>query len=177
MPWLGARLREHHRPRHMRDAPPELAINEVAEPSGGESQRNQWRDKIGDVEPPLATTARKKPKRDQHAEEAPMETHAALPYGENLERMREVIEWFVEQHVAKTPAQNDAEHAVEQHVVDIARMPSREQVLSSADFSQHHERYEPDEIHEPVPSDGDGTDLECDRIELRMDEHRERRRK
>ncbi len=41
-----------------------------------------------------------------------METHPALPHGKDLERMREVVERLVEQHVAETPTQNHAEHAV-----------------------------------------------------------------
>ena len=91
--------------------------------------------------------------------------------GKDLERMREVVERLVEQHVAEAAAEDHAEHAVEQHVVDVARMPAGEQVLPRAQLAEHREQDEPDEVHEPVPADGDGPDLERDGIELRMDEH------
>ena len=47
-------LRKHHPPRHVGHATHELAVDEVAEASGGEAQRTQRRHEIGDVEPALA---------------------------------------------------------------------------------------------------------------------------
>ena len=85
--------------------------------------------------------------------------------------MREVVERLVEEHVAEAAAEDHAEHAVEQHVVDVARMPAGQQVLPRAQLAEHDEQHERDEVHEPVPAHGDGADLERDGIELRMDEH------
>ena len=78
----------------------------------------------------------------QHAEEAAVEAHAALPQLEDLERMREVVARLVEQHVAQAPAEDHAEHAVEQHVVDVARMPAGEHVAARAPAAEHDEEDE-----------------------------------
>ena len=73
----------------------------------------------------------------------------------DLERMRQVVHRLVEQHVAEAAAEDHAEHAVEQHVVDVARMPAGEQVLPRAYLAQHDEQHEADQVHEPVPADGE----------------------
>src|SRR2546430_3011804 len=114
MPRQIVDLREHHRPRTARGAPDELAVDEVAEPSGREPERTQRRDEVGDVEPAPAALSRIEPEADQHAEKAAVEAHAALPDLEDLQRMNEVVERLVEQHVAESPAQDYAEHTVEQ---------------------------------------------------------------
>ena len=171
MPRLRTRGRKHHSPRQIGDAAPQLAVDEVAEPARREAERHQRRHEIGDVEPALVAPPREEPERDQHAEKAAVEAHPALPHGKDLERVREIVERLVENDVAEAAAQDHAEHAVEQHVVDVARMPSGQQVLSRAKLAEHREQDERDEIHEPVPADGDRADLERDGIELRMDEH------
>ncbi len=85
--------------------------------------------------------------------------------------MLEVVKRLVEEHVAQAPADDHAEHAVEEHVVDVARMPAGEEVLPRADLPQHREQDEPDEVHESVPAHGQWPDMERDGIELRMNEH------
>src|SRR5690349_10398240 len=115
-------LRKHHRPRTGRGAADQLAVDEIAEPAGGEPQRTQRRNEIGDVEPAPPALTRIERERDQHAEKPAVEAHAALPHLKYLEWMNEVIERLVEQDVAQATAENHAEHAVEQHVVDVARM-------------------------------------------------------
>ena len=108
-----------------RRGPTSSPLMKLPQASGGESERHQRRDKIGDVEPALRRCARAEPQRDQHAEEAAVEAHPALPYLKDLQRMREVVERLVEQDVTEAAAEDHAEHAVEQHVVDVARMPAR----------------------------------------------------
>ena len=100
-----------------------------------------------------------------------MEAHAALPELEDLQRMREVIERLVEQHVAQPAADDHADHPVEQHVVDVARMPARQQVLARPPLAQDDEQDEADEIHEPVPADRERSELNGHGIELRVNQH------
>src|SRR5439155_21756205 len=110
-----------------------------------------------------------------------VEAHATLPNLEDLQRMNEVVERLVEQHVAESTAQDHAEHTVEQHVVDVARMPARQQHLARAHAAEHHEQNESDEVHEPVPADRERPEdehddvelekLQRDRVELWMNEH------
>ena len=143
-----------------------LPMRPAASPSG-----HKRRDEVGDLEPALAPHAREHPHRDEHAEEAAVEAHAALPDREDLERMRGVIERLVEEHVAQAPAEDHAEHAVEQHVVDVARMPAGEQVAPRAILPSTMTSTNASEVHEPVPAHGDRADAERDRIELRVNEH------
>ena len=101
-----------------------------------------------------------------------MKTHSAGPDLKYLERMLHVIQRLVEEHVAQPPAQNDAEHAIEQHVVDVARMPARQQIAARANLPEPHEEHERKQVHETVPAHGDGTDLERNGIEIWVDQHR-----
>ena len=82
--------------------------------------------------------------------------------------MGEVIGGLVEKHVTEPPPQNDAEDAVEQHVVDIARMPAGQKILPRAILPKHNEKYEAHQVHEPIPAHREWTELKRDRIELGM---------
>ncbi len=86
--------------------------------------------------------------------------------------MGEIVQRLVEQHVAEAAAENHPEHAEEEHVVDVARVPTGEQVLPGAQLAQHNEEHEPDQVHQAVPAHGQRPDVEGNRIELRMDKHR-----
>src|SRR6266567_2571812 len=101
-----------------------------------------------------------------------MEAHAPLPERQHFERMSEIIERLVEQNVAQATAENHAEHAEEKHVVDVARMPPCQQILSCAILAENDEQDEADQIHQPVPAYGQRSDVEGDRIELRVNQHR-----
>ncbi|MNN29935.1 hypothetical protein D3C81_1435600 [compost metagenome] len=102
-----------------------------------------------------------------------MERHAALPDLEDLERMREVVGGLVEQHIAQTPAQDHAEHAVEQHVVEVARGPAArsDMRLAHAQAAEPQEHDEAGQVHQAVPADGQRAQVNRDRVELRMNEH------
>jgi hypothetical protein len=102
-----------------------------------------------------------------------MERHAALPYREDLERVREVVAGLVEEHVAEPPTDDDAEHAPEQQVVDIGPYPAsrREVRLLHAQRCKPQEEDERNEVSQPVPVDLDRPQREGDRVELRVHEH------
>ena len=51
-----------------------------------------------------------------------MEAHSALPHRKDFERVREVVERLVEEDVAQAAAEDHAEHAVHQHVVDVLHL-------------------------------------------------------
>ena len=96
-----------------------LPIRPAAKPVGTHgatrsvtSRNGRWRD------------AREQGDRDDHAEQAAVEGHAALPDGEDLERMGEVERRLVEQHVAEPATDDGAEDAVEEQVLDVAPGPA-----------------------------------------------------
>ena len=95
-----ARAAEHHAPGRIGDAAPELAVDEIAQPAGGEADGHQRRDVIHQVPPVDALSVSDEGHRRQHAEKTAVEGHAALPDGEDLERVGEVVTRFVEEDVA-----------------------------------------------------------------------------
>src|SRR4026208_178877 len=59
------------------------------------------------------------PHGDDHAEKPAVKRHAALPDGEDLERIRRVVRRLVEQQVAQPPAEDHAEHGEKDEVVEL----------------------------------------------------------
>src|ERR1700682_2812179 len=100
-----------------------------------------------------------------------MEAHSSLPDRQHFGGVREIVERLVEQHIAESAAENRSENAVEKHVVDVARMPTRQKVLTRANLAEDHELYEADQVHQPIPTHRKRAQLKGDRIELRMNEH------
>jgi hypothetical protein len=105
--------------------------------------------------------ARKQPEGNQHAEQAAVKAHSALPHGKYLERMRKIVERLVENDVAESPAEDHAEHAVEQHVVDVAGMPSGQEILPRAEFSEHSKQHEPIKYMSPYQRTGSSNVCEA----------------
>ena len=99
-----------------------------------------------------------------------MERHAALPDGEDLERMARVVLGLVEQHVAQAPAEDHAEHGEKQQIVELLARHRRE-ALADAPQAEPPARGEAEEVHEAVPAHRQGPDGERDRIDVRMDQH------
>ena len=121
--------------------------------------------------------AREQRHRDDHAEQAAVERHAALPDREDLERMGGVEAGLVEQHVAEPAADDGAEHAVEEQVLDVATRPAARRELRQArpPRGEEEEQAEADQVGDAVPVDGDRhadlREVERDRVELRVHEH------
>ncbi len=58
---------------------------------------------------------------DDHAEQAAMERHAAVPDSEDLQGMLEILGEVVEQDVAEPSAEHDAEHGPDDEIVEQVR--------------------------------------------------------
>src|SRR5690606_30616924 len=114
---------DDHGPRRVRARrrAPQLAVDEVADAPEAEPGRDPRRDEIGDGEKGLADVAGEEPDRDEHADQAAVERHAAFPSLENVQRVREQVlaPGRIEDHVADAPADDHAERAVEDQVVDL----------------------------------------------------------
>src|SRR5690606_19293200 len=170
-----AGLREHHRPGALGGSPPELAVDEVAQTPGGKTDGHQGCDEVDHVPEWLAASPAIQPDRQDHAQQAAVEGHPPLPHREDLERMREVVARLVEEDVAEAAADDDAHRPPEQQVLELGRREMR--ARGAPGIAQSHpaeevEGGECDEVHEAVPAHGERADLERDRVELRMDEHR-----
>src|SRR6185369_7958067 len=173
------RLRKDHRPRQRRigEAPPQLAVDEVADSPCREPGRHARRDEVGDLEELALARAREERDRDDDAEEAAVKRHPALPDHEDLERMRSVVPRLVEQHVAEPAADDGAEDAVEEQILDVAPRPAtlRELRQPRAPPGEKEEQREADQIRDAIPvdrqRDAEARQVERDRVELRMPQH------
>src|SRR5271167_197875 len=113
MPRHRVDLRKHHRPGQVGGSAPQFAVDEVAEASCRKSERHQWCDEVGNLEPALVASTREHRQRDQHPKKPAVKAHASLPQRQNLERMRKIVEWLVEQDVAEAATENDPKDAEE----------------------------------------------------------------
>src|SRR5438874_1163779 len=106
MPGQIVDLRKNHRPWNVGRSTHQLAVDEIAKPPGRKTQRAKRCDEIGHVEPALSTPRCEEPQGDQHAEKATVEAHATVPQLEDFERVSQVVERLVEQHVAEPAAED-----------------------------------------------------------------------
>jgi hypothetical protein len=88
--------------------------------------------------------------------------------------LRQVIAGVVENHLSQPATENDAEHAVEQQIVELRggdeAGPGTDTVAPEKD-----ELNERDQIHQAVPAHRQRAERESDGVELRVEKHRGRR--
>src|SRR5262249_27559387 len=97
----GSAIAKHHAPRHVGDAAPERAVDKVAEASGAGADGHEGGEVANQPPPVDALAPGKEAHRHEHAKEAAVKRHAALPYGEDFQRMRKVVLRLVEEHIAE----------------------------------------------------------------------------
>src|SRR5690348_9537417 len=85
--------------------------------------------------------------------------------------MLQIIAELIKKYVTQTAAHNHAEHTVEQHIVQHADGECPPGISFDTVAPQQNEASESDEIHEPVPSNRKRSELDGNRINLRMNEH------
>ena len=91
-----------------------------------------------------------------HADQAAVKRHAAFPDAKIIERIFDEALEAIEQHPADAPAENHAQRAVENEVVDIGRLPGRTR-LRGAPAASHQATRKGDDIRQPVPADRRGA--------------------
>ena len=72
--------------------------------------------------------------------------------------MRQVLGRLVEQHLAQPAADDDAEHAVEQQVVQLLRIDAVPGLDARPTPAEEQEGDEAGEVHQAVPADGQRAD-------------------
>src|SRR4051812_49151812 len=88
-----------HPPGHIGDATPQLAVDEVAHAPSGDAEGHERSDEVHEPQIRDVVPASGDHHGEHYAEQSTVERHAALPDGEDLERMREVVIGLVEEHV------------------------------------------------------------------------------
>src|SRR6476469_1508216 len=110
---------EDHTPGHSGDASPELAVDEVTHAPSSEAERRERRDEVHDAEVRSVMAPCRETHGEHHAEKAAVEGHAALPDGEDFERMAYVVARLVEKHIAQASAEDHAQHGEKYEIVEL----------------------------------------------------------
>src|ERR1700690_4143596 len=110
--------RKDHRPRDVGLAPVELAVDEIADAAKEEADRYRLDDDVGERQDRQLASASEEHDRQGDAERTAVERHPALPQIERLDRVLDVIDQIVEQHVADAAAEHDAKRRPDEEIVD-----------------------------------------------------------
>ena len=164
---------EHHGPWQHRIsfAPPQLTVDEVTYPTCCQARGHTRRNKVSDPQPsPLALPSKDR-RGHKHTQHTTMKTHATLPHREHFQRVRRVIQGFVKQAITQAPTQHHAHHAVKQNVFNVLFGPRAQRYLLcirrmlQAQSGQAHKQGKCSQVRQAIPMDGQGPQLQGDRID------------
>ena len=119
------RLGEHHAPRQARRPAEQLAVDEIGDAAEEQADRHRGGDEVARAPRIDAVAARERPDGDDAADERAVERHAALPDGDDVLRIGEVVARLIEDDEAETAAEHDAGGYIEQQVVDLGDVEGR----------------------------------------------------
>src|ERR1700689_1390908 len=120
----AVRVRYSEAPGQIRRFAPELAIDEIPEPSGEKTDARQGRQEIEHIGNSLALHPREYDGRGQHSRHTPVKRHAAVPDMKHIEPILRDHVMAVENAPTHAAADDDADGAVKNEIVDIERNPS-----------------------------------------------------
>jgi hypothetical protein len=109
---------------------------------------------------------------DGDAEEAAVEAHAAVPDAQDLQRLHPDQLRRVEQHIAQTPAEDDAQRDPEHQVIDLLGIGRRRRSAPEPRVAHQTDRVAPaqqdaGDIGQSVPTDRERADLDQHGVEIR----------
>src|ERR1019366_1889943 len=90
--------------------------------------------------------------REEHAQKPAVKRHTTLPYRQDIQRVREIVGRFVEQHIAQAPAQDHAQHAEKEQVVEYGVGDVAARTPFDAAAGEHEGNTETDQVHQTVPA-------------------------
>ena len=134
-----------------------------------EADRGDDGDAVGEGEDVDPVPAAEPGDGDGDAQHAAVEAHAALPDGDNVQRMPEEGAGLVEQHIADPPAENDAKRRPGEEIIHLQRRRDRGRPLRNPPHQSPAE-HEAGDIGNRIPVDGEGAELDQNRVEIRKDE-------
>src|SRR5210317_1811417 len=157
-------------PRHRRFLAPQLAVDEVADAAGAQPDRHQRGDEIRDLQHRPLQRFAVQPHCSHDPQQAAVKRHPALRDLEDVKRIVEPQAPTVEKAVAQAPADNDADHAVENQVVDLFRGNHRPGLLRAPRGQQPGSK-KTDDVHQPVPANRERTYRKDNRVDFRVGQH------
>lgn len=90
---------------------PQFTVNKVAQAPSTKTKRNEWGNKIRDLEEGTFSTAGEDNHHHDNANQASVEGHAAVPDTEKIQRIGHKLREIVEQNITNTSTEEDAEEA------------------------------------------------------------------
>ena len=147
------RLWKQHQPRIIRagDTSPQFAIDKIAQAPRRQAKWHQRRNKIRHFPKITAGFARVPNHRDQYAQKSAVERHTALPNLENIARIGQKFRRFIKQHIAQTPAENHAQYAIKQDIVQLDRLEPEQRHFFRAVFTHEQKHQKRRQIGQAVP--------------------------
>ena len=117
----------------------------------------------------------KPPHRHDHADQAAVKRHAALPYEQYVEGVRQIVIGAVDQDVAEPAAENHAERRPDDEVVDVPFLERRVRQAGQGDDIAPTQQQAGD-IGQRVPTYREWSDLYENRIDggIREDGRKQR---
>ncbi len=101
--------RKDHGPRHVADAAPQLAVDEIGQPAEEQADRRHDGHEIGQHQGIDLVAPSEQQDGGDDAQKPAMERHAAFPQGQDGQRIGGVEQRLVEQHVAQPAAEDHAQ--------------------------------------------------------------------
>ncbi|MNQ99905.1 hypothetical protein D3C85_1156580 [compost metagenome] len=176
---LDAGVAEADGPGNRRLAAPELAVDEVGDAPEQQADGRDRGDQVAQAQRIDLLAVGVEGDGDDDAQEAAVEAHAAGPQLQQLQPLAPAVareqlsehRRLVEEGVAETPAQDDAERDPQHQVVQLRsrhrRLAGRPQPLRLGQArgvppAQH----DPGDIGQGVPADGQGAEMDQNRVEF-----------
>ena len=148
---LGAGLREDDGPGHIGDPAPQLAVEEVADATDAEAERNERCYEVSHGEEVTVGLVSKPDHGGDDPDQAAVERHATGPDLEQVEGIGQEHVEVVEQHVTDPATQDHPEEAVKQQVRDLVAGPATVRRICAAP-RQPHGKGETKQVHETIPA-------------------------
>jgi len=113
-----AAVGKNHCPRNIARPAEQLAVDEIADAAEPEPNGHGHHVEVGGLPEAEAMVAAVQQAGDDDAQAPPVKGHAALPGGENLQGVAQVVGRLIEQDVAEPAAGDDTDDQVEVEVVE-----------------------------------------------------------
>ena len=98
-----------------------------------------------------------------------MKRHAALPYLEDIERMRQKINWIIKQHIAKSATRNNTDQDIVHQAVERDAWHHRVRLAGFA-FQKAKTNQQASYISQRVPADTKIAKLDGKFVEFRQND-------
>jgi len=165
MPSHISACREDHAPGERGLPSVEFTIDEISKPDEPQAYRESRTHKIGDF-PEIPPASPAEEQRCEHdANESPVERHSTLPDVKDFNRPLDVAGEIVEENVADPAPDHHPQNQKEEQVVEIV---GRQRQLFQLHKTLEKEipGDERDHVHQPVPSELHGADLQEHRTDV-----------